>query len=136
MSRCVASKRRRQLEASKVMTTKKQARLRRSSKTRARIRRLGSYRLCIHRSPRHVYAQIIDQSEGRVLVSASTIERAVRDEVANGGNVAAAKAVGKRIGEKAVASGISQVSFDRSGFKYHGRVKALADSAREAGLQF
>ena len=79
---------------------------------------------------------MIDQSAGRVLVSASTIERAVRDEVANGGNVAAAKAVGKRIGEKAVASGISQVSFDRSGFKYHGRVKALADSAREAGLQF
>ena len=120
------------------MFNKKKARLRRSTKTRARIRRLGSYRLCVYRSPRHVYAQIIDEgkAQAQVLVSASTTEREMRDQIKYGGNVAAAQAVGKRLADKAVASGISRVAFDRSGYKYHGRVKALADAAREGGLQF
>ena len=120
------------------MFNKKKARLRRSTKTRARIRRLGSYRLCVYRSPRHVYAQIIDEgkAQAQVLVSASTTERELRDQIKYGGNVAAAQAVGKRLADRAIASGISQVAFDRSGYKYHGRVKALADAAREGGLQF
>ena len=118
------------------MFNKKKARLRRSTKTRARIRRLGSYRLCVYRSPRHVYAQIIDEgkAQAQVLVSASTTEREMRDQIKC--NVAAAQAVGKRLADRAIASGISRVAFDRSGYKYHGRVKALADAAREGGLQF
>ena len=118
------------------MFNKKKARLRRSTKTRARIRRLGSYRLGVYRSPRHFYAQIIDEGKAQVLVSASTTERELRDQIKYGGNVAAAQAVGKRLADRAIASGISRVAFDRSGYKYHGRVKALADAAREGGLQF
>ena len=118
------------------MLNKKKARLRRSTRTRARIRRLGSYRLCVYRSPRHVYAQIIDEGKAQVIVSASTTERELRDQIKYGGNVAAAQAVGKRLADRAIASGVSRVAFDRSGYKYHGRVKALADAAREGGLQF
>ena len=118
------------------MDTRKDARLRRAAKTRARIRRAATSRLCVFRSPQHVYAQIIDPSGGRVLVSASTAEREVREQIGYGGNVGAAAAVGKRLAEKAKEAGIRQVAFDRSGYKYHGRVKALADAAREGGLEF
>ena len=118
------------------MDTRKTARLHRSGKTRARIKRAEKIRLCIFRYPQHVYAQIIDSSGGQVLASASTTEREVRDQIGYGGNVEAATAVGKRIAEKAKEAGISQVAFDRSGYKYHGRVRALADAAREGGLEF
>ena len=118
------------------MDTRKAARLRRAGKTRARIRRAAINRLCVFRSPQHVYAQIIEPSGGRVLVSASTIEREVRGKIGYGGNVGAAAAVGKRLAEKAKEAGIRRVAFDRSGYKYHGRVKALADAAREGGLEF
>ena len=118
------------------MDTRKDARLRRVAKTRARIRRAAKSRLCVFRSPRHVYAQIIEPSGGRVLVSASTAEREVREQIGYGGNVGAAAAVGKRLAEKAKEAGIRRVAFDRSGYKYHGRVKALADAAREGGLEF
>jgi len=118
------------------MDTRKVARLRRAAKTRARIRRAATSRLCVFRSPQHVYAQFIEFSGGRVLVSASTAEREIREQVGYGGNVAAAAAVGKRLAEKAKESGIRRVAFDRSGYKYHGRVKALADAAREGGLEF
>ena len=111
-------------------------RLRRAGKTRARIRRQGAHRLCVFRSPRHVYAQIIEPSAGKVLVSASTAEREVREQITYGGNVSAAAVVGKRLAEKARDAGIKQVAFDRSGFKYHGRIKALAEAAREGGLKF
>ena len=118
------------------MSNRKTARLRRAGKTRARIRRAAISRLSVFRSPQHVYAQIIEPSGGRVLVSASTVEREVRDEIGYGGNVGAAAAVGKRLAEKAKDTGIHRVAFDRSGYKYHGRVKALADAAREGGLEF
>ena len=109
---------------------------RRAQRVRRNIARLQSERLCVHRTPRHIYAQIIDASGGRVLASASTIEPEVRKEVSHGGNVAAASVIGKRIAEKARQAGITRVSFDRSGFKYHGRIKALAEAARENGLTF
>jgi len=115
---------------------KKQTRLRRARKTRAKIAELKVARLAVHRTNCHIYAQIIDATGGKVLVSASTIEPDVRKEMANGGNVSAAVAVGKRIAEKAKQLGIEKVAFDRSGFNYHGRVKALADAAREGGLAF
>ena len=118
------------------MGTRKAARLRRAGKTRARIRRAATNRLCIFRSPQHVYAQIIEPSFGRVLVSASSVEREVREQIGYGGNVGAAAAVGKRLAGKAKDAGIRRVAFDRSGYKYHGRVKALADAAREGGLEF
>ena len=118
------------------MDTRKDARLRRVAKTRARIRRAATSRLCVFRSPQHVYAQIIEPSGGRVLVSASTAEREVREQIGYGGNVGAAAEVGKRLAEKAKEAGIRRVAFDRSGYKYHGRVKALADAAREGGLEF
>jgi large subunit ribosomal protein L18 len=115
---------------------KKIRRLRRSRKTRAKIAELAVARLCVHRSNCHIYAQIIDATGGKVLASASTLEKELRDQVKNGGNVDAAKLVGQRIAEKAKQAGLESVSFDRSGFAYHGRVKALADAAREHGLQF
>ena len=111
-------------------------RLRRARRTRAKIAELRVLRLTVHRTNLHMYAQIIDASGGKVLASASTLEAQVRASVANGGNVAAAQAVGKLIAEKAKAAGIEEVAFDRSGFRYHGRVKALADAAREGGLKF
>ena len=112
------------------------ARLRRARKTRAKIAELKATRLCVHRTNSHIYAQIIAESGDKVLASASTVEKEVRAEIKNGGNIAAAALVGKRIAEKAKAAGITQVAFDRSGFRYHGRVKALADAARESGLTF
>ena len=115
---------------------KKQNRLRRARRVRAKIRELEANRLTIHRTPRHIYAQVIGPDGNNVLVSASTLEAEVRKGVKNGGNVEAAAIVGARIAEKAKAAGIDSVAFDRSGFRYHGRVKALADAAREAGLKF
>ena len=115
---------------------KKQNRLRRARKGRAKIRELEVNRLTIHRTPRHIYAQIIGPDGGKILVTASTLESDVRKGVKNGGNVEAAAIVGARIAEKAKAAGVDSVAFDRSGFRYHGRVKALADAAREAGLKF
>jgi large subunit ribosomal protein L18 len=117
------------------MHEKKAARIRRARKARAKIREIGLNRLSVYRTPRHIYAQIFD-STGKVLTSASTLEAEVKGGLKSCGNVQAAQEVGKRIAEKAKQAGISQVAFDRSGFKYHGRVKALADAAREGGLQF
>ena len=113
---------------------KRTARARRARKTRARIARLGAPRLSVHRTPRHIYAQLIEPAGGKVLASASTLR--LRGEVPNTGNAEAAKAVGRRLAEKAVEAGVTSVAFDRSGFRYHGRIKALADAARKAGLQF
>ena len=117
---------------------KKAARLRRGLRTRYKIRELGICRLCIHRTPTHIYAQLITPAPAgdRTLAAASTVEPALRQSLKSTGNIEAAKAVGKAIAEKAKAVGVTQVAFDRSGFKYHGRVKALADAARENGLEF
>ena len=115
---------------------KKQSRLRRARKTRAKIAQLKVVRLAVHRSNSHIYAQIIDASSAKVLASASTLEATVKTAVPNGSNVQAAAAVGKSIAEKAKGLGIENVAFDRSGFRYHGRVKALAEAAREHGLVF
>lgn len=115
---------------------KNQARLRRAQQTRRKIAELRVVRLAVHRSNGHMYAQVIDASGARILASASTIEPELRKSVKNGGNVEAAAAVGKRIAEKARALGIEAVAFDRGGYKYHGRVKALAEAAREHGLKF
>ena len=115
---------------------KKQARLRRSRKTRARIAAQNAVRLCVHRTNTHIYAQVFSDAGTEVLVSASTVEKEVRGQVPNGGNVKAAELVGKLIAERAKAKGIEQVTFDRSGFHYHGRVKALAEAARAGGLKF
>jgi len=115
---------------------KKASRLRRARKTRAKIRELGRPRLCIFRTPRHIYAQIIDGSGDKVLASASTLDRELRKDMTGTGNAAAAAAIGKAVAERAKAAGVTSVAFDRSGFKYHGRVKALADAARESGLEF
>jgi large subunit ribosomal protein L18 len=114
---------------------KKASRQRRARKTRIRIRLAGAHRLCIHRSSQHIYAQIIAPEGDRVVASASTLTKELRDSLKGTGNIAAAAAVGKEIAERAKKAGIEQVAFDRSGFKYHGRVKALADAAREAGLK-
>ena len=111
-------------------------RLRRARKTRAKIAELKVTRLSVHRTNTHIYAQIIAESGDKVLASASTVEAGVRKDIKNGGNVAAAAAIGKLIAEKAKKAGITTVAFDRSGYKYHGRIKALADAARENGLSF
>jgi len=118
------------------MLNKNESRQRRLRKTRAKIAEQKAVRLAVHRTNLHIYAQVISACGGKVLASASTAEADVRKEIANGGNVAAAVVVGKRIAEKAKAAGVTSVAFDRSGFRYHGRVKALADAARENGLQF
>jgi len=115
---------------------KKERRQRRAKRTRARISLQEVHRLCVHRTPRHIYAQIIAGDGGTVLAAASTLEADVRKNTKSTGNTAAAAIVGARIAEKAKAAGIDTVAFDRSGFRYHGRVKALADAAREAGLKF
>lgn len=116
---------------------KKQTRLRRAKKTRAKIRELGVHRLSIFRTPRHIYAQVIDPTGSSVVASASTLDADLKAGIKGyTGNVAAAAAVGKLIAERARAAGLTRVAFDRSGFKYHGRVKALADAARENGLEF
>ena len=117
---------------------KKAARLRRGLRTRFKIRELGVCRLCVRRTPNHIYAQLITPAPAgdRTLVAASTLDPGLRQTLKSTGNVEAAQAVGKAIAEKAKAMGVTQVAFDRSGFKYHGRVKALADAARENGLEF
>jgi large subunit ribosomal protein L18 len=115
---------------------KKTSRLRRAAKTRARIVRQEIARLAVHRTNLHIYAQVIDATGGKVLASASTLEKDVRASNPKGSGKEAAAAVGKRIAEKAKAAGVTEVAFDRSGFSYHGRVKALAEAAREGGLKF
>jgi large subunit ribosomal protein L18 len=111
-------------------------RLRRARKTRAKIAELKVTRLSVHRTNTHIYAQIIAETGDKVIVSASTVEADVRKNIKNGGNVEAAAAIGKLIAEKAIKAGVTAVAFDRSGYKYHGRIKALADAARENGLSF
>ena len=118
------------------MFNRNEARLRRARKTRAKIAELKAVRLCINRTNCHIYAQVISACGGKVLASASTLETGVRTDIPNGGNKAAATSVGKLIAERAKAAGIEQVAFDRSGLRYHGRVQALAEAAREAGLEF
>ncbi len=115
---------------------KKASRTRRGKRTRFKIRGSNAIRLCIHRTPRHIYAQVINDEDSSVLASGSSLETDVRSQVKYTGNVEAAKVVGKLIGERAKDKGVSKVAFDRSGFRYHGRVQALADAAREAGLEF
>jgi len=116
---------------------KKTARIRRATKARAKIRELGENRLCIHRTPKHMYAQVIAPSGDRVLASASTLDKEVKSAIeGHSGNIAAAAEVGKTIAERAKQAGVERVAFDRSGFRYHGRIKALAEAARESGLQF
>ncbi|MGL5287688.1 LSU ribosomal protein L18P [Aeromonas sp. RU39B] len=115
---------------------KKAARLRRATRARKKMQELGSTRLVVHRTPRHIYAQIIAANGSEVLASASTVEKAISESIKYTGNAEAAAVVGKAIAERAIAKGVQNVSFDRSGFKYHGRVAALATAAREAGLQF
>ena len=116
--------------------TKNDNRLRRARRSRAKIRELGIARLTIHRTPRHMYAQIIGPDGGTVVASASTLQKEVREALDGTGNIAAAAVVGRSIAEKAKAAGVTRVAFDRSGFQYHGRVKALAEAARENGLEF
>lgn len=118
------------------MIDKNQARLRRARKTRLKIAELKSVRLSVHRTNLHIYAQVSTPCGGRVLVAASSLEAALRAELGNGGNKRAAAVIGKVIAERAIKAGIEQVAFDRSGFQYHGRIKALAEAAREAGLKF
>ena len=111
-------------------------RLRRARKTRARIAQQNAVRLSVHRTNLHIYAQVISANGDKIIASASTVESEVRKAIKNGGNVEAATAVGKRIAEQAKKAGVTTVAFDRSGYKYHGRIKALADAAREHGLSF
>ena len=116
------------------MSVKKETRLRRARKARLKMRELEAVRLCVHRSSQHIYAQVLSADGGKVLASASTLDKELRDGAT--GNVDAAKKVGQLVAERAKAAGVTQVAFDRSGFKYHGRVKALAEAAREGGLEF
>ena len=116
--------------------TSKERRTRRALKGRQHIRELGVARLTVHRTPRHIYAQVFDAAGGKVLAAASTVQEGVSKDLKGTGNVDAAKVVGREIATRAKAAGISKVAFDRSGFRYHGRVKALAEAAREAGLKF
>ncbi|MDP4537523.1 50S ribosomal protein L18 [Alkalimonas collagenimarina] len=114
---------------------KKLARLRRAKRVRRNIIEQGANRLVVHRTPRHIYAQLIAPN-AEVIAAASSVEATIRESLKYSGNVDAATAVGKAVAERAVAKGVTACAFDRSGFRYHGRVKALADAAREAGLQF
>ena len=116
------------------MNVKKEARQRRAKSTRLKIRELGAVRLCVNRTPRHIYAQVISACGGNVLAQASTLDADLRDGAT--GNIEAAKKVGLLVAERAKAAGITKVAFDRSGFRYHGRIQALADAAREGGLEF
>ena len=120
------------------MSDKKTSRIRRARRARAKISELRVHRLCVHRTARHIYAQVIDPTGSAVVTAASTLEKDVKSSLSEAatGNVEAAKAVGALIAERAKSVGIRSVAFDRSGFKYHGRVKALADAARESGLEF
>ncbi len=116
------------------MNEKKVARVRRARRSRVKMRELGATRLCVNRTPRHIYAQIISSDGAQVLATASTVEKSLRE--GKTGNAEAAAKVGQLIAERALAKGITKVAFDRSGFKFHGRLKALADAAREGGLEF
>ena len=116
------------------MSDKRVSRIRRARRARAKIRELRVHRLCVHRTPRHIYAQVIDPAGAAIVATASTVEKDLRGTAT--GNVDAARAVGALIAERAQSAGITSVAFDRSGFKYHGRVKALAEAARESGLEF
>ena len=116
--------------------TKKDRRLRRATRARAKIREKADARLTVHRTPRHMYAQITTPDGAKVIAAASTVQEAVAAGLKGTGNAEAAKAVGRAIAERARAAGVESVAFDRSGFRYHGRVKALAEAAREAGLKF
>lgn len=118
------------------MDKKKAARLRRAKKARSHIRRLGVARLTVHRSGRHIYAQVISPEGGNVIAAASTLQKDIKTDLKATCNKNAAAAVGKAVAERAVKTGIKEVAFDRSGFRYHGRIKELADAAREAGLKF
>ena len=118
------------------MHTKQATRTRRSKKSRIHMRSLGAHRLCVHRTPQHIYAQIISPDAGATLVAASTLEKDVAKGLKSTGNVEAAKKIGTTLAARAKEKGITKVAFDRSGFRYHGRVKALADAAREGGLEF
>ncbi len=115
---------------------KRQSRLRRARKPRSKIRSLGMHRLSVHRTPRHIYAQVFTPGGDQVVAAASTLDAGIKKGLSGTGNVAAAEAVGKAIAEKAIKAGVESLAFDRSGFRYHGRVKALADAAREGGLKF
>lgn len=116
------------------MNDKKVSRLRRARRSRAKIRELKIARLCVNRTPRHIYAQVIDGEGAKILASASTVEKDLKSGATS--NIDAASKIGSLIAERAKAAGIEKVAFDRSGYKYHGRIKALADAAREAGLEF
>jgi len=116
--------------------SKKTDRLRRAKKTRANIKHQGANRLSVHKTSRHVYAQVIAPCGSQVLVSASSLDKEIKGQIKYSGNVEAAAAVGKALAERAKKAGVSKVAFDRSGFKYHGRIKALADAAREQGMEF
>jgi len=118
------------------MELKKDARMRRARKSRAHIRRLGKPRLTVFRSGRHIYAQVISAEDGHVLAAASTLQKDIKADLKGTSNKAAAAAVGKAVAQRAVEAGIKEVAFDRSGYQYHGRVKELADAAREGGLSF
>jgi len=118
------------------MINKITKRARRATKIRGNIRRLGAHRLCVHRTPRHIYAQVLSPCGEKVLAQASTLDKALRGEVSYGGNVAAAKRVGEIVAKRCVDAGVKTVAFDRSGFRYHGRIKALADAVREGGVSF
>ncbi|MGM0564345.1 MAG: 50S ribosomal protein L18 [Pseudomonadota bacterium] len=115
---------------------KKTSRIRRARRARSKIQELGVHRLSVHRTPRHIYAQVITPTDNTVVATASTVQSSIKGDVKSTGNIEAAAAVGKAIAEAAKAKGVTSVAFDRSGFKYHGRVKALADAARENGLEF
>jgi large subunit ribosomal protein L18 len=117
------------------MVDKRKSRQRRAGKSRARIALKGLHRLSVHRTPRHIYAQVISPDSRSVIAAASTVQKQLRDGMKSTGNTEAAAAVGKAIAEKAIEKGVSRVAFDRSGFRYHGRIKALAEAAREAGLE-
>jgi len=114
---------------------KRTRRHRRSGRTRARIALRGIHRLCVHRTPRHIYAQVIAPDSSTVVATASTVQKELRSQVKSTGNKEAAAVIGKAIAERAAEKGVTKVAFDRSGFRYHGRVKALAEAAREAGLE-
>jgi len=118
------------------MDIKKSARMRRAKRARAQIRRQGKPRLTVFRSGRHIYAQIINAEDGHVLASASTLQKDVKEGLKSTADKAAAAAVGKAVAQRAVEAGVTEVAFDRSGYKYHGRIKELADAARESGLSF
>lgn len=119
-----------------MMIDKKEARQRRAARSRKHIAELRAVSICVHRTPRHIYAYLISGDRSKTLAAASTLDAGIRKAVKATGNIEAAKLVGKLIAERAQKLGVKEVAFDRSGFKYHGRVKALADSAREAGLVF